>query len=308
MATLIIDPCLTVEGGGMRKKENWGNKSLIGIFAALILSVFSTLPAYGWWSWTPSTQIQSSHESITKAGIALISDKLTSAYLKNNLTAIEGYTYTITYDTQAHGDDGERNGGDISGYWNLFSESYNHNLAETANIYLGRCIHLIEDMSVPAHAYNIQHNGFGTDYLDMFETEASLLSPEVNDVLIYDPDALHIGNPACYYDEARLNTKYAVESFDFADYYHTGNHEGIYANWKGDGFKGYYTVESGIEDAWRDFDLFPPLGGQEFVQYQMNEAAKNVAKFLLAVDKYLQTPPIIQKSRGLPWLQLLLGN
>ena len=269
----------------MGKRESWANKSFIGIFAVLIISVFSTLPADAWWSWSLSSQIQSSHERISKAGIALIRDKLTNEYLKNNLDAIEGYTYTITYDMQAHGDDGERNGGDIPGYWNLFRASYNHNLDEAANIYLGRCIHLIEDMSVPAHAYNIKHAGLS---LDRFETGGSILSPEVNDVQIYDPDSLHIDNPARYYDEARLNTKYAVESFGFTDDYHTGNHGGVYANWKGDGFKGYYTVESGIENELLDFDLFPLVGGQVFVQYQMNEAAKDVAKFLLAVDKYLQ--------------------
>ena len=154
----------------MGKRERWANKSLIGIVAALILSVFSTLPADAWWSWSPYSQIQSSHERISKAGTALIRDKLTNEYIKNNLDAIEGYTYTITYDMQAHGDDGERNGGDIPGYWNLFRALSNHNLYEAANSYLGRCIHLIEDMSVPAHAYNIKHGGL---ILDRFEVEGS---------------------------------------------------------------------------------------------------------------------------------------
>ena len=269
----------------MGKREDWANKSFIGIVAALIITVFSTLPADAWWSWMPSSQIQSSHERITQAGIALIRDKLTNEYLKNNLDAIEGYTYTITYDMQAHGDDEERNGGDIPGYWNLFSALSNHDLGDAANIYLGRCIHLIEDMSVPAHAYNIYHAGFS---LDKFESGASMLSPAVDDVQISDPDSLHIDNPARYYDESRLNTKNAVESFGFTGNYHTGNHGGEYANWKGDGFKGYYTMESGIENELLDLDLFPLVDGEVFVQYQMNEAAKDVAKFLLAVDKYLQ--------------------
>ena len=270
----------------MGKRESWANKSFIGIVAALILSVFSTLPADAWWSVSLSSQIQSSHERISKAGIALIRDKLTNEYLKNNLDAIEGYTYTITYDMQAHGDDGERTGGDIPGYWNLFRALSNHNLYAAANSYLGRCIHLIEDMSVPAHAYNITHGGL---ILDKFEMEGSPLSPEVSGVQIADPDASHVDNPTRYYDEARLNAKDAVVSSGYADNYHAGDHGGEYANWKGDGFKGYYTVESGIENEFLDSDLFPLVGGEAFVQYQMNEAAKDVAKFLLAVDKHLQS-------------------
>jgi hypothetical protein len=271
--------------GDVGKRGTWANKSFIGIFAALILSVFSTSSADAWWSLSPSSQIQSSHEQISKAGIALIRDKLTNEYLINNLDAIDGYTYTITYDMQAHGDDGERNGGDIPGYWNLFRALSNHNLYESANSYLGRCIHLIEDMSVPAHAYNIKHGGL---ILDKFEIGGSTVSPEVSGVQISDPDASHVDNPTRYYDETRLNTKNAVVSRGYADNYHTGDHGGEYANWKGDGFKGYYTVESGIENELLDFDLFPLGGGQVFVQYQMNEAAKDVAKFLLAVDKHLQ--------------------
>ena len=278
--------------GDMGKRGDRAAKSFTGIFAALIISFFSISPADAWWSWMPSSQIESSHERITKAGIALSSQRLTNEYLKNNLTAIEGYTYTIAYDMQAHGDDEERNGGDIQGYWDLFRALYNHNLNAAASIYLGRCIHLIEDMSVPAHAYNIYHAGFS---LDKFETWASALSPEVDGVQISDPGSFHIDNPAGYYDEARLNTKYAVESFGFTGNYHTGDHAGEYANWKGDGFKGYYTVESGIENEFLDFDIFPlpPADGTAFVQYQMNEAAKDVAEFLLAVDKYL-----LQNSPG----------
>jgi hypothetical protein len=287
-------PCLEECGGlffgawGMGTIGNWANKSFAGICFALTISVFSSSPAHAWWSWTPNSQIQSSHERITAAGISLIRDKLTNGYLKNNLDAIGGYTCTIAYDVQAHGGDEERNGGDVADYWSLFHIAHNHNLGEVANTHLGRCIHLIEDMSVPAHAYNIKHTGSGTAYLDRFETVASLLSPDVNDVWISDPDSLHAGDPARYYGEARLNTKSAVESFGFSGYYHTGNHGGVYANWKGDGPKGYYTIEAGIENEWLDLDLFPLLGGGAFVQSQMNEAAGNVAKFLLAVDRYLQ--------------------
>ncbi len=276
--------------GDMGKRGDRAARSFTGIFAALIISFFSTSAADAWWSWTPSSQLQSSHERITKAGITLIANRLTSEYLKNNLDAIGGYTFTVTYDMQAHGDDGERNGGDIPGYWDLFRASYNDNLYEAANSYLGRCIHLIEDMSVPAHAYNINHGGLT---LDKFEGGASFLSPGVSGVQTSDPDASHVDNPTLYYDEARSNAKYAVESFEYADNYHTGDHSGEYANWRGDGFKGYYTVESGIENELLDIDLFPLIGGEAFIQYQMNAAAKDVAKFLLAVDKYL-----LQNSPG----------
>ncbi|MHB8880084.1 MAG: hypothetical protein ACYC69_01085 [Thermodesulfovibrionales bacterium] len=263
------------------------DKAVVLTFLLSFSSLFIGSNSHAWWSW-PQSGTHSTHHKISEAAYGLVSGNLTNDFMKNPERI--GYTYPVGNDVAAHGGNAIRNGGDIESFFNLFISNYNAGDNNTATKYLGYCIHLIEDMHVPAHAYNIKHAFLDALFLDEFEYLADGMAPSVGGSNISVPDALHIATPALFYQDARTQTKINVNAFGFSGYYHEGDRGGEYANWNGDGPKGYYTIEEGIEHESLDFDLFPGgqfINGTALLQNQLNESAKHVARFLLAVDKRL---------------------
>ncbi len=265
------------------------------IFYALLF-VFLAQDCFAWWSWSQPGE-HSTHHQISEAAYQLSSSGLNLALIKNQEWM--GYTYLISNDVAAHGGNETRNGGDIETLFKSFLNSFNAADFGSASKYLGYCVHLIEDMHVPAHAYNIKHAGLDTGVPDLFEYLASSMTPSANEVIISDLESKYIIKPTLIYQDTETQTKSTVEYYGFSGYFHTGSRGGKYANWNGDGPKGYYTVEIGTVYESLDFDLFPGghfSAGIALLQNQLNEASKNTGRFLLAVDKLLSFTPVINQT------------
>lgn len=82
-------------------------------------------------------------------------------------------------DKTAHGGDASANDGPAAKWWNEALSQYKQlNLRgeEGAHWYIGQMVHLVEDMAVPAHAFDIKHylNGWDVFNPDNFEHNAAL--------------------------------------------------------------------------------------------------------------------------------------
>lgn len=265
----------------------------IAIFTLLIL-LSACGESFCWWSWSPPGE-HSTHHKISDGANSLVAQTISNNFLKS--TGWVGATYTITNDNAAHGNIPERNGGDIALFFKSFLDSLNNGNTATANRYLGYCQHLLADAHVPAHAFNIKHSGLDTGMPDQFEYEARDMSPTVSSLVNSSIDHQHVLDPVSYYMEALGATRANVAGAGFSAYYHSGDRGGEYANWNGDGPKGYYTVELGIPYEILDYDLFPNSSttGRTFVQQQLDEATKTSARFLLAVDRLISYSPSISR-------------
>jgi len=287
------------------------------IFITLIIhcvSISILFPdhADAWWSWTRSTNIESTHDRIGKKAFELVGPKLSNNFLKYQANYVDQnnpgylwYTYTPDNDTAAHGGNPARNGGDIDLYYKNFLSAYNMGDVSEAREWLGYCIHLIEDMNVPAHAFNIPHynvesiTGKSLPYnFDNLEQAADYYDFEFT----IDKDAIREDdptvNPISYYDKTKGATINEVDNWGFSDYWHNGNGD----QWCGeygvpgckDGTRGYYsnTIFKSNDDKFPVFQWIPYISPEwYFVQNQLNNSVKFVGMFLLAVDRTLPAEP-----------------
>ena len=271
---------------------------IIGHLIAIFLMLSFASNSYAWFSVTGVESIQSTHDAIGKRAVQLVGSRISNQFLKDNMDLIMSYTYHADHDKSAHGENNFRNGGDISAYYEKFLIEYKVNDFNEAAKYLGYCIHLIQDMNVPAHAFNIPHYNpvllLGKevpDDVDNFELSAfSYQSFTIKENEISDPLKPNI---AFYcYDTARKDTQNNVKYWGFSDYWIAGDGD----DWCGeyglsgcdDGPQGHYNYDDGdkfnpnatISSTSFFYDIF-------FIQNQLNQAVKYTGMFLLGIDRIL---------------------
>jgi hypothetical protein len=128
------------------KKPSFASKK--GLIAAVlplsafVLSIlFFPSNASAWWS---TGAIESVHQQISNKAFDLISERLVEKpFLTTYRNSIVGYTTSATNDTNAHGGDSARNGGNIAQWFNAFRTAHNENRLDDAAEYLGYCLHLL---------------------------------------------------------------------------------------------------------------------------------------------------------------------
>ena len=256
--------------------------SAVLFFSIFILSTFFVTPnASAWWS-TGAFE-KSVHEQISNKAFDIVSGRLVHRpFLNAYRDIIVGYTTSAENDTNAHGGNSARNGGNIAGWFYLFSIYYNAQKWDEAAEYLGYCLHLIEDMNVPAHAFNIPHVDYPDfDNFELIADEALELGKiSLPNIVIAETDKPD--DPTLYYTIARDATLANVSSNGFSGYWHLGNGP----DWNGDGPQGYY------HDRITNEDIFPKLYSDmsqeqtDFLVGQLSEAVRYTGLFLLAVDRW----------------------
>lgn len=266
--------------------------SAVLFFSIFILStVFVTSNASAWWS--TGTTGESVHEQISNKAFDIVFGRLVNKpFLRVYRDSIVSYTTSAENDTNAHGGNSERNGGNIAGWFYAFSIAYNAKQWDDAAEYLGYCLHLIEDMNVPPHAFNIPH----VDDLDNFELMADELLNKLEKISLPTIDIVETDppdDPTSYYTLARDAARANVSSKGFSAYWHLGNG----ADWNGDGPQGYY------HDRITNEDIFPKLYSNmsqqesDFLVGQLSEAVRYVGMFLLAVDRWTGCFLTVKKKR-----------
>jgi Divergent InlB B-repeat domain len=268
--------------------------SAVLFFSIFILSTFLvTSNASAWWS--TGTLGESVHEQISNKAFDIVLGRLVNKpFLRVYRDSIVSYTTSAENDTSAHGGNSERNGGNIALWFYAFSTYYNAKEWDKAAEYLGYCLHLIEDMNVPAHAFNIPH----VDYpdFDNFEfmadeglNKSGIIS--LPNIVIAETDPPD--DPTSYYTLARDATQASVFSNGFSEYWHLGNGP----DWNGDGPQGYYHDQITNEDIFPK--LYSNMSQQEtnFLVGQLSEAVRYVGMFLLAVDRWTGFFLTVKKKR-----------
>ncbi len=266
--------------------------------AVLIISIFIlptffvTSNASAWWS---TGAFESVHEQISNKAFDLVWTRLShKPFLKHYRESIVSYTTSAENDTAAHGGNSARNGGNIALWFHLFSIYYNAQQWEDAAEALGYCLHLIEDMNVPAHAFNIPHVDIPDfDNFELMADEAlnKLEVISLPNILITETDKPD--DPTAYYMRARDATWANVSSHGFSEYWHPGSGP----DWNGDGPQGYYF------DLITNEDIFPKLYSNmsqkesDFLVGQLSEAVRYTGMFLLAVDRWTGVWLSIGKKR-----------
>jgi len=247
----------------------------------ILSMVFVTSNASAWWS--TGALFESVHEKISNKAFDIVSVRLVNRpFLTTYRDSIVGYTTSVENDISAHGGNSERNGGDIEQWLSAFSTAYNENRLDDAAKYLGYCLHLIEDMNVPAHAFNIPH--FSSPDFDNFELMADEVLNKLGifslpDIVIeekHQPD-----DPISYYTIARDSTQANVFLNGFSEYWHLGDGP----DWNGDGPQGYYHNQITNEDIFPKLYLNMSQQGTDFLIGQLSEGVRYVGLFLLAVDR-----------------------
>lgn len=245
------------------------------------------------YAWPSDRQAKTIHRQLTDQAYALVESRLSSTFLHVHKEVISGYTTGLENDTQAHGGNLYRNHGDIGTLFGQFLNAYaasGH--GEEAAKYLGYCIHLLEDMNVPAHAYNIPHYSPPQRFIDNLEI-AAWTKDDISAWLTsgLTGEVVPLSDPATfYYQEAIRKTRQAVQVSAFSHDWHEGTGD----PWCGgygiagcqDGPAGYYT------NPYLDVDLFPILlmpGSQAefFLKDRLNDSVQSVALFLLSTDLIL---------------------
>ncbi|MBI4849602.1 MAG: right-handed parallel beta-helix repeat-containing protein [Nitrospirae bacterium] len=269
------------------------------VFLSLLILFLLTSNVFAWWSWSTPGGSQSTHNIIGDAVYNSVSSQLTNEFLETNWNLINGYTYTPDYDTNAHGGYPARNGGDIPTLFKDFLNEYQKYQRGESNIAaekLGYCIHLIEDMNVPAHAFNIPHYDPNHIVYDNFERVADEY------LIIHDLSTQTISgtsnssDPATYfYNQAKQQTIDNVIVFDFSNYW---QNNGTGQPWCGglvlgcsDGAAGFYS--SNNTDIFSISIVVASSNEKNFIKNQLNQAVKYTGRFLLTLDKYLSVSPSV---------------
>lgn len=274
--------------------------------------------SHAWWSETKTQHILSTHDRIGKKAEELIT--LRNQFLQDNIDEILSYTYRANNDQDAHGGDGTRNGGNIETYYRAALIAYQNylntgddNNKRAAMQWLGWCIHLIEDMAVPAHAFNIKHANadlfdscpFNMEICDNFEIVGEEIFAEsdpfssLSSITEFDKS----GKPTKFYDEARQNTIDFVEN-GLGNYFSSYWLEGHGDPWCGDNTPtaGCTDGPMGSYGGEEEKDKFPisyvSADGLEgfIVFYQLRQAVRYVGMFLLSVDRILSVNPVISQN------------
>lgn len=287
-------------------KVSWRRHGLSAVI--IILCSMASSDAFAFWSFGPV----STHEQISEKSIDLVqpnlSDPAFSAFIADNKHLLfkqdlVDYASTFANDIGAHGEDGTRNGGDISKWYNSFKLAFLNEHTDMSLRWLGYCMHLIQDMGVPAHALNIPHAGqetvdplFGLNF-DNFEMVAAEIYNTYSPIdisRIYETD--YPDSPLAYYSLAREQTISNISRFGLGSYWHTnesadqwcGDNDKVcaYVTDK-DGKRGYYINPEPTQDE----DAFPSTAGALsddvaiFLAAQVADSARNTGRFLLSVDR-----------------------
>ncbi len=248
--------------------------------------------------WPSDQQTRSIHLQLTEKAFSSVQKSLKHSFLQSNGPAIASYTTYLVNDTPAHGNNISRNLGPIQEHFVNFLYNFRTGRNDEAARNLAYCIHLIEDMNVPAHAFNIPHYNPPARLVDNFE----LASWNRNDISAWltDPQANLASQPedpaSYFFTEAARAARSNVAASSFAGYWHEGQGD----PWCGaygipgcqDGPAGYYTQSGSLVDV----DLFPAMvlpgsGAEAFLKSQLNESVRWVSLFLLSVDRSLAELP-----------------
>ncbi len=258
---------------------------VLSLWAIILFSL--VFPGHAWPS---DRQAKTIHRQLTDRAYALVESRLSSNFLHVHKEVISGFTTGLENDTQAHGDNLYRNHGDIGILFGQFLNAYAAGgRGEEAAKSLGYCIHLLEDMNVPAHAYNIPHYSPPQRFIDNLEI-AAWTKDDISVWLMsgLTGEIVPLSDPATYYyQEAIRKTRQTVKASTFSQDWHEGTGDA----WCGgygiagcqDGPAGYYT------NPYLDVDLFPILlipGSQaeSFLKDRLNDSVRSVALFLLSTD------------------------
>ncbi|HNW44292.1 MAG TPA: hypothetical protein PKI19_07285 [Elusimicrobiales bacterium] len=261
--------------------------------AAPALFLLCAAPAAAWFSmglpWDPNLK-GDTHERLSKDAVdAVVAEAPDMSRGKALGSFVWEATEGFKDDAKAHDGNGKANDGNYRKYWRLALKRYNslhfngkgHGKASKFEMnagaywYIGRMLHLVEDMAVPAHAYNIFH-AKGLNF-DNFELNAGhrYRSGPVTPVRLDSPD------PLAYHDAARDRTIEVIVN-------------DLIPVPQGKPWSSYWGPRSyGSKD-----DTFPkryPKGNAEenaLVANQLAQARDYGAGFLIAVSKAL--PPLVR--------------
>jgi len=199
-------------------------KNIILGAAMPALFMVLTAPACAWFSmglpWDPSLR-GDTHERVSKNAVDAIA---TEAPDMDRSGAMGAFIWEATEgfkdDAKAHDGNGKANDGNYRKYWRLALKRYNgmhfngrgHGKMSKFEMncgaywYIGRMLHLVEDMAVPAHAYNIFHaRGLNFDNFELNAGHRYRKGPVT-------PLILSTTDPLAYHDAARDRTIEVIEN------------------------------------------------------------------------------------------------
>jgi hypothetical protein len=215
------------------------------VVAATLFSILLVTPAMAWWS-VPTYLSGSTHHRLTDAAEGLL--PASGSYPDVTIQFgpyMSDWTSGSTDDTRAHNLDSDKpettlnpllNVGPIEVWWIKAKEKYNlRKFGSTdwsAYYYISLMMHLVEDQSVPAHAYNIMHGMVG--YMDNLEQMAnSNFFPDAYDAI---PSADPASNYYASRGETRAKTLYDNPNSYWKLYWNygvtcaePGSYESVYA-------------------------------------------------------------------------------
>lgn len=266
---------------------------LVLLLSLALISLFCPSRSDAWWSVTFDVDTMSTHDAIGKRALSIVAPQFRTQFLMDKGEAVIRRTYPADNDEAAHAGDGERNGGPIGTWYSNFLSEYSQGPThwDEAARWLGYCVHLIEDMNVPAHALNIPHAlGSLDNFLnivnlgDYFEYSGQAYPLITFNSPISESSTLLPADPATYYyNDARQRTRTSIETTGFTSYWKAGI-PGIDDDYKADGPRGHYGGPVGI-------DIFPSvlMGNAEmiFLEQQLNHSVEYAGMFLLGVDRIL---------------------
>lgn len=275
-------------------------KAIIAL--ALLLSIYvSTVTA--WWS-VPTDFSGSTHYKLTDDARTLIGSDYPDI-IKFGVD-ISDWTAGSTDDARAHNQNSETletlnkllNGGPIRDWWDKAQTQYidSHNFDSgdwSAYYYIALMMHLIEDQSVPAHAYNIKHGSLG--YMDNMEQLASLnYNPNIIGIMTADSP---ISN---YEDSINATLTRTLPDSYWRAYWQYGvtcpgitGYDSVYGgppDYSPDALlMGYFSCPS---DVFPDFWVLAGDSERNLTKNLLGQAVGYTAGALISVSKNL--PPLVQ--------------
>lgn len=188
----------------------WGDMNIRKILIIIYIFLILAVNVYAWWSFP---YIVSTHYKLTNDAINLINSD-SCQYVTQFNNDIKKWSSGYENDKNAHNGDIKRNFGDPDVFWEDAKTAFDAgNIAggkSSAFYYISLIIHLIEDMAVPAHVYNIQHS---PSFSSLFDNMEYLV------YFNYVPDitgVIDASGPTSNYDDRKNYTRNATSS----DFWH----------------------------------------------------------------------------------------
>jgi hypothetical protein len=159
-------------------------KKLIIFFITIIAILSTPIHSYAWWavdSYTSKQGYHDIHGDVSKHSVDSVGDFYLCPDIGYYNDTIITATDTVKNDAHSHGG-ASKNGGPIDQWWKYAKEQYKKNNFggdSGSYYYIGQMIHLVQDMTVPSHAFDIPHwmrteDSTGALLYDNFEGCASL--------------------------------------------------------------------------------------------------------------------------------------